>query len=68
VEESVIGPYVSISDKARIHRSIIRDSIISDGARIEFSLLDSSLIGNDAVVRGNYNRLNAGDSSEIGII
>jgi len=68
IEESVIGPFVSISDNAKIHRSVIRDSIICDGAAVEFCLLDSSLIGEQAVVRGTYCRLNVGDSSEFGYI
>jgi glucose-1-phosphate thymidylyltransferase len=66
VEESVIGPHVSVSDEARVYRSIVRDSIIGPGAEIEFSLLDSSLIGDKAVVKGTYSRLNVGDSSEVG--
>jgi len=66
VEESVIGPYVSVSDGARVHRSIIKDSIICSGASVEFSLLDSSLIGYNAIVKGTYSCLNIGESSEIG--
>lgn len=66
VEESIIGPYVSISDKAEIYRSIIRDSIICEGASVEFSMLNESLIGYRAVVHGTYSHLNVGNSSEIG--
>jgi len=66
IEESVIGPYVSISEDTRVHRSIIRDSIICKNAVVEFSLLDSSIIGEKAEIRGTYSRLNIGDSSETG--
>jgi glucose-1-phosphate thymidylyltransferase len=66
IEESVIGPYVSISDKASIRRSIIRDSVVGKRASIEFSLLDASLIGDKAIVKGTYSRLNVGESSEFG--
>ena len=66
VEESIIGPYVSIADNAKIHRSIIKDSIICEGASIEYSLLDESIIGSQAVVKGTYSRLNVGELSEIG--
>jgi len=68
VEESIIGPNVTISDDARIHRSIIRDSIISSRATVEDSLLDSSLVGERAMVKGIYNHLNIGDSSEVGYL
>ncbi len=66
IEESVIGPYVSISEEARVHRSIIKDSIICKDAIVEFCLLDSSIIGEKAEIRGTYSHLNIGDSSEAG--
>jgi len=66
VINSVIGPYVSVADGAVIENSIIRDSIISTGADVRQCLLESSLVGNNSSVIGNYNKLNLGDSSEIG--
>lgn len=66
LEDSIIGPFVSIAEEAQIFRSIIRDSIICDKATVEDSLLESSLIGEKAIVRGTYNRLNVGGSSEVG--
>ncbi len=65
VEESIIGPFVSISEGARIHRSIVRDSIICKNAVIEFSMLEASIIGEKAVVRGRYSHINLGNSGEI---
>ena len=65
VEDSIIGPYVSISDGARIHRSIIRDSIICKEAAIEFSMLEASIVGEKAGVRGRYSHVNIGNSGEI---
>jgi glucose-1-phosphate thymidylyltransferase len=65
IEASVIGPHVSIAEKAIVKRSIIRNSIIGEGASVEDALLDSSLVGDNAVVRGTFKRLNVGDSSEI---
>jgi glucose-1-phosphate thymidylyltransferase len=67
VERSVIGPYVSVAAGSIIRDSIIRDGIINANALVERSLLDSSLIGEGAVVRGRFQRLNVGDSSEIEI-
>jgi len=66
VEESIIGPYVTVSDGAQVVRSIVRDSIISKKATVENSLLESSLVGERAIVKGIYNHLNVGDSSEVG--
>jgi len=65
IESSVIGPYVSISDRTVVRKSIIRNSILGSGALVEDALLDSSLIGDNAVVRGLFKKLNVGDSSEI---
>lgn len=65
VESSIIGPYVSLADQAEIHNSIINDSIINKGSRIDEATLTKSLIGEWARVRGTFERLNVGDSSEI---
>jgi glucose-1-phosphate thymidylyltransferase len=43
----------------------VRNSIISQGATVENVLLDLSVVGENAVVRGTYQRLNVGDSSEV---
>jgi glucose-1-phosphate thymidylyltransferase len=65
IEASVIGPYVSVAENSTVKRSIIRNSIIGENALVEDALLEASLVGDNAVVRGNYKRLNVGDSSEI---
>lgn len=65
VKNSVIGPFTTIASNAVVSNSIIVNSIISPGANVDKVLLESSIIGSDAVIKGNYNRLNTGDSSEI---
>jgi glucose-1-phosphate thymidylyltransferase len=65
VRNSIVGPYVSIADNTTIVNSIVKDSIISDGSTIEDSMLQGSLIGNDAHVKGTFERLNVGDLSSI---
>ncbi len=67
VSNSVIGPFTTIADNCMISDSIIRNSIVSPGAVVERAVLENSIIGSDAVVKGNYKRINAGDSSEIEI-
>jgi len=66
VEESIIGPYVSISDLAVVKHSVIRNSIIGYEAEVNNALLTDSLIGHRAIVFGNLRTMNVGDSSEIG--
>lgn len=67
VQHAVIGPHVSIGPGTRIRRAVVRDSIINEGAVVEDILLDGSVVGEHAVVRGAYQRLNVGDSSEVEI-
>ena len=66
VENSIIGPFVSISDRAVIKNAIIRNSIIGYEAEVRNALLTDSLVGHRAVVFGDFRELNVGDSSEIG--
>lgn len=65
VKNSVIGPFTTIASNSVVTNSIIVNSIISPGANVDKVLLESSIIGSDAVIKGNYNKLNTGDSSEI---
>jgi len=66
VKASVIGPYVSVSDRAIIENSIIRNSIIGFQAEVRNALLHDSLVGHRAVVIGDFRAVNVGDSSEVG--
>lgn len=66
IEASIIGPYVSISDRAVVIGSIISNSIIGYEAEVRQALLTDSLIGHRAVVSGDIRVLNVGDSSEVG--
>ena len=65
IQNSVIGPYATISDGCQISGSIIRDSIIDEDAHIEDTTLDQSLIGKGALVKSSYRKLNVGDSSSV---
>ncbi len=65
VEGSVLGPYVTVADGARIVNTVIQDSIINANARVENVVLEHSIIGDNASVTGRRGRINLGDSSEI---
>lgn len=67
VQHSVIGPHASIGARASVRRSVVKNSIVNEGAVVEDVLLDLSVVGENAVVRGAYQRLNVGDSSEVDI-
>jgi glucose-1-phosphate thymidylyltransferase len=65
VDGSVVGPSVSLANGATVDSALVADSIIDAGAKIEQATLTGSLIGAEARVRGRYERMNVGDSSEI---
>ena len=65
VLHSVIGPHASIGARARVRRSVVKNSIVNEAATVDDVLLDGSVIGENTVVRGGYQRLNVGDSSEV---
>jgi len=65
VEDSVVGPYVSIAEGARVIGSMLKDSIVNANASVEGALLEHSIVGENAVVRGRPGRINVGDSSAI---
>ncbi len=65
IENSVIGPYVSVAAGAVVRNSRIKDSIINAGAHLETVMLNKSLIGSDAYVDGTFQELNVGDASEM---
>ncbi len=65
IEDSVIGPFVSISEEVEIKSSIVKDSIINRSAYVENALLEGSILGENAIVRERALRLNLGGFSEM---
>lgn len=66
IEESVIGPNVTIGENCHIYRTIIRDSIVEADVTISDTMLDQSLIGREVTVSGRYRKFNIGDSTNVG--
>ncbi len=65
LENSIIGPYTTIGEKAVINNVIIRNSIIGYNARVGHIMLDHSIVGNNAFITGSSQEINIGDYSEI---
>ena len=65
LSNSIVGPYVSVSDNAIIKSSIIKDSIINEEAIIENARLEQSFIGKVSSVIYNFDKLSVGDHSDI---
>ncbi len=64
IENSVIGPYVSVGAGAVIRNSVIRNSIIGVKAGISHAAMKDSIVGDEAVIRGSEKTFNVGDHSE----
>lgn len=65
IEGSIIGPYVTIAEGARVVHAVLRESIVNANARVERVVLEESIIGENAMVKGRQVRINVGDDSEI---
>ena len=65
IENSIVGPNVTVGEKTKIKNSIIRDSIIGSYSVLEKVALELSLIGSDALICGVSQSLNIGDNTEI---
>lgn len=65
VEDSIIGPHVSIGAGCHIKRSILSDTIAEPGAEISDSILTQSLVGKNACVSGSPQSINIGDHSVV---
>lgn len=65
LENSIVGPHVSVSAGCILKDAIIRNSIIGENAEASSIVLEDSLISDNAKVTGNPFQLNVGDSSEI---
>jgi glucose-1-phosphate thymidylyltransferase len=65
IQNSIIGPHVTIGKSTTINSAIIKDSIIGSFATIEEVTLHHSIIGSDTMVRGLRQSLNLGDNTEV---
>lgn len=66
IENSIIGPYVSLGNDSMVCKSTIRNSIIQENSYIDSKCLSNSMIGNHCHVIGKTDDLNIGDYSKIG--
>ncbi|MGQ9708566.1 MAG: sugar phosphate nucleotidyltransferase, partial [bacterium] len=65
IEHSVIGPYVSLSSKAKVVESIIWNALVYQGAHIHRSILVNSIIGEGSSVKCVCEPVNLGPNSSM---
>lgn len=65
VEDSEIGPNVTVAADATVRGSRLRDTIVGERSQVEGCTLHDSLIGNDVQVRGVRGQVDLGDHSVV---
>ncbi len=65
LENSVVGPHVSIGDNTIIKNSRVSNSLIQENAMIENLIIDNSMVGNFTSYTGKPKDLSVGDYNNI---
>lgn len=65
IENSVIGPYVSVGEKTRIVDSRIKNSIIQSESLVSQAVLNNSMLGNFTTFEGSSQDLSLGDYNAV---
>ncbi len=65
IENSKIGPYVSIGENTIIKDSVISNTIIQTNTSLLKVITSNSMIGSNAIVEGTTQEMSLGDYSEI---
>lgn len=66
IENSVVGPHVSIGSGSTILNSVISNSMIQSDTEIENANIDNSMLGNSVSFKGEVLNLSIGDFTTIG--
>jgi glucose-1-phosphate thymidylyltransferase len=65
IENSIIGPHVSLGAGAQVKDSILKDLIFEDEAKVTGLVLENSLVGRSAVLKKPPLEINVGDNTEL---
>ena len=63
VENSVVGPHVTLSAGSSVKNSILKNSIVYENTSIENEVITDSMIGNDVKLKGNVREVSIGGFS-----
>jgi glucose-1-phosphate thymidylyltransferase len=65
IRNSVVGPFVSVSAKSEIDRSVVSNAILMSSSKISNACLDEAMIGSHASFSGHAVSPNLGDYSQM---
>ena len=63
IENSVVGPYVSIGNNTTIRNSVMNNSIVLNNSHISNAVVHDSMLGNNVTYSGMSREVNIGDFS-----
>ena len=63
LENTTVGPYVSVGSETKIYNSVIKNSLIQSHSEIKNATLDEAMIGNHAKYNGAFTKISIGDYS-----
>lgn len=61
IENSVVGPYVSVGEKSVIQNSRLQNSIVQSNTQVTNALLSNSMLGNFVNFAGHFSDVSLGD-------
>jgi glucose-1-phosphate thymidylyltransferase len=65
INNSVVGPFVSLGDSTVVNNSVISNSIVQNHSKIENKVISNSMIGSHVTIEGKSADLSIGDYSTI---
>ncbi len=63
IENSVVGPHVTLSAGCKVTNSILKNSIVYENTTIENEVIANSMIGTDVTIKGQERELSMGSFS-----
>ena len=63
IENSVVGPYVSVGNNSTIQNSVMNNSIVLSHSQISNAVVHNSMLGNNVTYTGTSREVNIGDYS-----
>lgn len=65
LNDTTVGPFVSVGDNTIIENSTIKNSLIQTNSKIANANLDNAMIGNHVKYNGNFEAISIGDYSTL---
>ena len=63
IENSVVGPHVTLSTGSKVSNSILKNSIVYENTNIQNEVIANSMIGTDVTLKGQQRELSIGSFS-----